>query len=96
MFGIQPQVITPSRILRKKSLDAYKKAYGSIGYKTCQDAKHEKGFEKIAIYAKINGEPTHAARQLNQSKWTSKLGKKEDIEHAINGLDSKDMALLLL
>jgi len=26
--------------------------------------------------------PTHAARQLGPSNWTSKLGELEDVEHA--------------
>ncbi|TAF36353.1 MAG: hypothetical protein EAZ69_10585 [Oscillatoriales cyanobacterium] len=33
-----------------------------------------------------NGIPTHAARQLANGKWTSKLGWLEDIEHELDGL----------
>ena len=40
----------------------------------------ETGFEKVAFYG--GGMLyTHAARQLPHGKWTSKLGKGEDIEH---------------
>jgi hypothetical protein len=35
---------------------------------------------KVAIYAS-GGELTHAARQLPDGQWTSKLGDLEDIEH---------------
>lgn len=76
----------PSAIPRKETLDAFIKAYELSGYVTCQDTRHEKGFEKIAIYVDSNGKPTHAARQLSSGKWTSKLGELEDIEH--NSLDS--------
>jgi hypothetical protein len=33
-----------------------------------------------------DGEPTHAARQLPNGKWTSKLGRWQDIEHELDGL----------
>jgi len=38
------------------------------------------GFEKIALYSNAN-ESTHAARQLPDGQWTSKLGDFEDIKH---------------
>ena len=49
----------------------------------CSDGTPEDGFEKIAIYATgpSNTKPSHAARQLANGKWTSKLGQVEDIEH---------------
>ena len=40
----------------------------------------ESGFIKIALYER-NGHWKHAARQLPNGKWTSKLGPDEDIEH---------------
>jgi hypothetical protein len=30
--------------------------------------------------------PTHAARQLPNGRWSSKLGKLEDIEHALDDI----------
>ena len=41
----------------------------------------EAGYVKVALYAK-DGKWTHAARQLESGRWTSKLGIYEDIEHA--------------
>jgi len=32
--------------------------------------------------------PTHAARQLENGRWTSKLGELEDIEHDLHHLAS--------
>lgn len=40
----------------------------------------EVGFEKIALYAKGN-EFMHVARQSPNGKWSSKLGRLEDVEH---------------
>ena len=40
----------------------------------------------MAIYA-LQGKPTHAARQLGDGRWTSKLGKEVDITHTLVGLE---------
>jgi hypothetical protein len=71
----------PSGIPRIYSLDAYIKAYERLGYAICHSDEYEDGFEKIAIYVDHNKQPTHASRQLDSGKWTSKLGQLEDIEH---------------
>jgi hypothetical protein len=46
----------------------------------------EIGIEKIALYLK-NGAPSHAARQLPDGKWSSKLGEADDITHTLDGLN---------
>lgn len=40
------------------------------------------GLEKIALYVDGDGEPSHAALQLPNGRWSSKMGTWEDIEHA--------------
>jgi hypothetical protein len=55
-------------------------AFRSLGYEPCPDGAVEPGFEKVALYA-AGQFYTHAARQLPSGKWTSKLGRIEDIEH---------------
>ncbi|AGA27188.1 DUF7689 domain-containing protein [Singulisphaera acidiphila] len=55
-------------------------AFKSLGFEACNGEESDPGFEKIAIYGN-NLFYTHAARQLPTGKWTSKLGKLEDIEH---------------
>ena len=55
-------------------------AFRSLGYQECEDGGLELGFEKVALYGSFFFY-THAARQLPNGKWTSKLGKAEDIEH---------------
>jgi hypothetical protein len=75
----------PSNAPREETLEAFVRAFESLGYFQCADGSLEPGFEKIALYAKGAGEkliPTHAARQLPNGRWTSKLGNCEDIEHS--------------
>ena len=54
--------------------------FASLGYEICDGADREAGYEKIAIYA-LEGRWEHAARQLENGQWTSKLGPMEDITH---------------
>jgi len=54
--------------------------FESLGYVPCEGSQLEPGFEKVALYA-AGMFYTHAARQLPNGLWTSKLGKAEDIEH---------------
>ncbi len=71
----------PAGVPRVAALEVFIKAYGTLGYICCCDATLENGFDKVALYVDTNGTPTHAARQLSNGCWTSKLGKLEDIEH---------------
>jgi hypothetical protein len=75
------QYYWPSEIPRNESLEAFIKAFEILDYAICRDAEYEEGFEKTAIYVDANGKPTHASRQLSSGRWTSKLGRLEDIEH---------------
>ena len=56
-----------------------------VRYEECQSAALDAGYEKIALYALQNDNgvlvPTHAAKQLRDGRWMSKLGGLEDIEH---------------
>jgi hypothetical protein len=62
-------------------LDSLTQAYLSIGYEIARDDSCENGYDKIAIYVNSAGIPTHAARQLINGRWTSKLGEHQDIQH---------------
>ena len=76
----------PDGAPRANTVDACIKAFESIGYVICADGTPEHDFEKVAIYKKSN-KLTHAARQLENGKWSSKLGEDIDISHEIDGLD---------
>ena len=61
--------------------------YARLGFLPCgMDVTLEEGVDKVAIYA-IGDEATHAARQLPNGLWTSKLGPYEDITHTLKGLE---------
>lgn len=76
-----PGYTWPDGAPRDYTIFALVSAYECIGFETCANAKLEKGFQKIAVYGDEDGY-THAARQLPSGRWTSKLGRSEDIEHA--------------
>lgn len=71
----------PPAIPQEETLDVFIKVYEAFGYSRCDSDNYEDGVEKVAIYVDSEGTPTHAARQLSNGRWTSKLGKLEDIEH---------------
>lgn len=68
----------PRNTASQTFLDLYRCEGGFI---PCEDGKLEAGFEKVALYANVGGQVTHAARQTPSGVWTSKLGVMEDIEH---------------
>jgi len=70
----------PQNAPREVTANAFISAFLTLGYEPCEGGRLEPGFEKIVIY-ELHGKPTHAARQLESGRWTSKLGKWVDIEH---------------
>ena len=70
----------------EETLPAFIEAFRTRGFVPCESSEVEPGYEKIAIYVDNQGVPTHAARQLPNGSWTSKLGTFEDIEHTLDGL----------
>jgi hypothetical protein len=84
--GTPDATFWPDGIPREVTLQAFSAAFASLGYSSCISEEPELGFEKIALYANAEGLPCHAARQLPSGRWTSKLGKMEDIEHSLHDL----------
>jgi hypothetical protein len=80
----------PRRIPREYSLAALQAAFATIGYRLCASGDLEVGVEKIAIYANEAGTYEHAARQLEDGFWTSKIGRNEDIRHGLLQLEGKE------
>lgn len=76
----------PSEISREERIDSFIKLFESIGYQICDNHSLEPNFQKIAIYTNASGKPTHAARQLNNGFWTSKLGESFDVTHTISSM----------
>ena len=77
----------PRDVPREETIAAFVAAFGTLGYVPCGDEILEAGFKKVAIYATTNDRSQHAAKQLAEGSWSSKLGTREDIEHSLHALE---------
>ena len=78
----------PPGAQRTASLKAFEEAFATLGFRRLQNPDaDESTVEMVAIYARPDGIPTHAARQLPSGRWTSKCGAGVDIEHELDGLE---------
>ena len=75
--GVYWPIVSPKDEFGIESLT---EAMQSIGFAICETGALETGFQKVALYA-TSSFYTHTSRQLSSGKWTSKLGRMEDIEH---------------
>ena len=82
----------PSDIQRIAKVENFITLFERQGYSICADDSVEPGFEKVVIYAKGTARAVkHAAWQLEDGTWTSKLGREEDINHKTpEGLTSQE------
>jgi len=64
----------PPGVPQELTIEAFVRAFEFKGYIECDDGSFEEGFEKIAIFAK-GDEPKHAAIQIDNNYWASKLGR---------------------
>lgn len=65
----------PGGVRRDDSVAAFIAAFATRGYECCDSDGLEPGFEKVVLYVdEQHGRVTHAARQLPDGRWTSKLG----------------------
>ncbi len=69
---------------------AFVAAFATLGYEPCSEEVSEPGWEKVALYASDDGISTHAARQIADGRWSSKLGRAQDIEHDLRALEGAD------
>jgi hypothetical protein len=76
----------PPGVSRAITVGAFIEAYGTLGFKLAYDGTLQAGIQKLAIYGKGQAGaevPTHAALQLEDGQWTSKLGPLEDVTHKV-------------
>jgi len=76
-----PGYFWPEGANRGDGIESLRAAYAALGYEPCADGSLEPGYDKVALYADAAGW-THAARQMADGRWASKLGQLEDIVHA--------------
>lgn len=84
-----PNYFWPCGIARENTVECFEAAFSMSGYRPVGDASFVQGVEKVALYVGADGRPTHAARQLPDGDWTSKLGQWVDIRHALEGLEGE-------
>jgi hypothetical protein len=77
------QMFWPAQIDRAVDLASFARAFALLGYHDHSDETLETSVEKIGLFADPSGTPTHAARQLPNGRWTSKLAVQADIEHEL-------------
>lgn len=75
----------PIQTLGLSVADAFVQWFAQDGWEETHVSDVEQGFEKIALYG-LQGQPTHAARQLESGLWTSKLGPDIDLSHTLHDL----------
>ena len=66
---------------RSRETNALVQLFQAFGYAVCDSSELEAGYDKDALYGQF-GEWAHVARQLEDGRWTSKLGPFEDITHS--------------
>lgn len=84
--GPEPYHWWPDHLPRDGSLEVLVRFFGEAGYSlAATDDGFSPSFERVAIFGDEEG-PTHAALELPDGSWTSKLGMSEDIRHADLGV----------
>jgi hypothetical protein len=78
----------PAGVAREDTLDAWMDALATFGFAPCETGILEPSTEKLALYA-MDAIVRHVARQLPSGRWTSKLGRWEDIEHDLHALEGE-------
>lgn len=86
--GASGDVYWPPGVMRELSRRSFRWAFDARGFRPCDDGSLVAGIEKVALYEK-DAKPTHAARQLVNGRWTSKLGPDEDVEHDLSDLEGR-------
>ena len=61
-------------------IESLTEAFAGKGYKRCNDYKVEDGYRKVALY-EAQGQMQHAAAQMPNGRWRSKMGRGPVIEH---------------
>jgi hypothetical protein len=90
------EVFWPADVTREETLTAFRDAFASVGFVDCDNDNVERDIEKIALFANAQNVPLHAARQQANGRWSSKLGEREDIEHALRDLEGYAYGMVVL
>ena len=61
-------------------MESLQEAFAGEGYEQCEDGSIEPGYQKVALY-EAHSAMQHAAVQMPDGRWRSKMGKGPVIEH---------------
>ena len=61
-------------------IESLKELFAGLEYEQCQYSNAESGYQKVALY-EIQGKFQHAALQMPNRPWRSKMGQGPVIEH---------------
>lgn len=70
----------PPGVERSPTIDGLVAVFRRLGFKRCRSNRLEAGYQKVALYSQ-QGNWTHAALQMPNGLWRSKMGAGELIEH---------------
>lgn len=79
----------PRDVAKDFSVETFQKLFRQYGYEPFDNLIPERGYEYICLYVNDEDEVTHAARQLPDGSWTSKLGVYQDIRHSLHALEGE-------
>lgn len=85
----------PEKAPRFEKIMAFQIAFETLGYELCDNDSLEEQIEKVAFFHN-DGIPTHAAIQLKDGRWSSKLGDSFDISHDLKGLEGENYGTVAL
>lgn len=72
----------------KSPMEAFLELFNEKGWIVADDRCPEGDHTKVALFFNpIDGQPTHAARLLENGLWTSKLGQYIDLSHELHELE---------
>jgi len=77
---VEEQQHWPDYATRSERMESLIEVFAGLGYQRCQDSGLESGYEKVALYEE-QGAWKHAALQMPNGRWRSKMGEGPLIEH---------------
>ena len=70
----------PPWATRDNRMESLEEVFAGLGYEQCDDSDPEDGYQKVALY-EIQSGFQHAAAQMPNGRWRSKMGRGPVIEH---------------
>lgn len=78
----------PHGVSTDGDIESYKARYRTYGF-VDSDGSYDPLDEQVAVFGSKDGTVLHSARQIGPTRWVSKLGKGQDIEHDLHALEGK-------